>query len=342
MAKIDIFAPQEKNMVSSLAGVKITIAGSSDGGKTFQATRFPKPLLLMAESGGAARPVPKFPVPDWQTFITIVKQLVADPAKTLEVYQTIIIDTTEELVARAEEAVARRFGVTEVGMVQSADPKNNPNGYSVARAMFKQQINLLTSIGLTVIFITHVEQVEVTDPFTDEKYTKTYPYNYSKEKGSTRFVINLCDFVVTTVPMGVDPETQKTIYSKAICKETHTVFARSRFTQMQTYIEKFTAENLIEAIETAIKKEAENEGAGLVDYKNVDFNFAKEDYISMIQPYFIKLHKLYPDYVQQVVADNLGEGRKVSTATDDEVQELANIYSDFTSFCCDRGIIVED
>ena len=62
----------------------------------------------------------------------------------------------------------------------------------------------------------------------------------------------------------------------------------------------------------------------------------------MIQPYFIKLHKLYPDYVQQVVADNLGEGRKVSTATDDEIQELANIYSDFTSFCCDRGIIVED
>lgn len=82
MAKIDIFAPQEKNMVSSLAGVKITIAGSSDGGKTFQATRFPKPLLLMAESGGAARPVPKFPVPDWQTFTTIVKQLVADPTKT--------------------------------------------------------------------------------------------------------------------------------------------------------------------------------------------------------------------------------------------------------------------
>ena len=34
MAKIDIFAPQEKSMVSSLAGVKITIAGSSDTGKS--------------------------------------------------------------------------------------------------------------------------------------------------------------------------------------------------------------------------------------------------------------------------------------------------------------------
>lgn len=341
MAKIDIFAPQEKNMVSSLAGVKITIAGSNDTGKSYTASHFPKPLLLMVESGGAALPIPKFPVPDWQTFATIVKQLVADPERTLQVYQTVIIDTTEELVSRAEESVARRFGVSEVGMVQQAS-SGNPNGYSVARAMFKQQINLLTSIGLTVIFITHIESVDVTDPFTGETYTKMYPYGFSKEKGSTRFVINLCDFVVATIPQGVDPETQKTIYSKAICKETKHVFARSRFSQMQTYIEAFTAENLINAIETAIKREAENEGAGLVEFKKVDFGFTKDDYISMIQPYFVKLIKLYPDYVHDVVEQNLGQGRKISSATDDELQELSNIYSEFNSFCCDRGIVVED
>lgn len=341
MAKIDIFAPQEKTMINSLAGVKITIAGKNDVGKSFQATRFPKPLLLMAESGGSARPVPKFPIPDWSTFTAIVKQLVADQERTLQTYQTVIIDTTEELVARCEEAVAKRYGVEEVGMVQQADPKNNPNGYSVARAKFKQQINLLTSIGLTVVFITHTEEVEEEDPITGEKTVKTYPYNYTKEKGSTRFVINLCDFVVMCVASGIDPETHKTIYSRAICKETNKVFARSRFTQMQTFIEKFTAENLIEAIKTAIEKEAENEGAGLVEYSRENIGFTKEDYISMIQPYFKKLLKIYPDYVQSTVAENLGDGRKISAATDDDVQNLANIYNDFVSFACDKGIVVE-
>lgn len=339
MAKIDIFAPQEKNMVSGLAGQKILFYGPSDTGKSSTASRMPKPLLLMAESGGSALAVPKFPIPDWDTFTEIVKQLTANPDKTLETYETCIIDTTEELVARCEEKVAKRYGVTEVGMVQQAN-ENNPNGYSVARTMFKQQINRLTSIGLTVVFISHTENVKVTDPITGEVYIKVFPYNYSKEKGSTRFVTNLCDFVFATVPQGIDAESGKTIYSKAICKETKRAFARSRYSQMQTFIEKFTADNVVEAIETAIKKEAENAGAGLVEFHRTNDLFTKDDYIEMIKPYFKKLHKAYPDYVDDVVSEHLG-GKKVSEATDDDVTELGNIYSDFVSFACERGIVVE-
>ena len=174
MAKIDIFAPQDNSFVDGIAGKKIAFVGKNDCGKSFQACRFPKPMLLMAESGGSAINVPKFSIPDWNTFTEIVKQLVANPDKTLESFNTVVIDTVEELVARCEESVAKRYGVTEVGMVQKAD-SGNPNGYSVARTMFKQQINRLTSIGLTVIFIMHDEVIEVVDPFTGEVYNKTYP-----------------------------------------------------------------------------------------------------------------------------------------------------------------------
>ena len=341
MAKIDVFAPQETKMISSLAGQKILLYGDSDTGKSFQSTRMEKPLLLMAESGGAALNVPKFAINNWDTFTEIVKQLTTNPDKTLEVYQTVIIDTVEELVSRCEEKVAKKYGVTEIGMVQQAE-QGNPNGYSVARTMFKQQINLLTSIGLTIIFISHNQEIEYTDPFTGEVYNKFVPYGSEKEKGSTRFVRNLCDFVIYVQAQGIDPETNKTIYSKALCKETKRAFARSRYTQMQTYIEKFTAENLKKAIEEAIKKEAENSGAGLTDFKRIDDSFTKEDYIDMIQPYFKRLFKLYPDYVTHVVAENLGEGRKITSATNDELTELGNIYSDFVSFACDRGIVIEE
>lgn len=298
-------------------------------------------MLLMAESGGSARNVPKFAITNWDKFTEITKQLVDDIEKTRERFQTIIIDTVEELVSRCEEKVAKRYGVTEVGMVQRAC-EGNPNGFSVARAMFKQQINLLTSVGLTVVFISHNQEVKYTDPLNGETYNKFVPYGSEKEKGSTRFVRNLCDFVIYTQAMGLDPETGKTIYSKALCKESKRAFARSRYTQMQTYIEKFTAENLVSAIKEAIRKEAENEGAGLVEFKKFDEDFTREDYISMIQPYFIRLHKIYPDYVMNVIAEHLGEGRKVSSATNDELVELGNIYSDFVQFACDRGIIVEN
>lgn len=340
MAKIDIFTPQNTEMVSSLKSQKILIYGDSDTGKTFQATRMEKPLLLMAESGGNSRNCPKFALDDWNTFTTIVKQLTSDFDKASELYQTIIIDVVEELVALVENKVAKRYGVTEVGMVQQAD-KSNPNGYNLSRNMFRQQINLLTNYGYTVVFLSHLTQIDYEDPDTGEVYKKIIPFGTDKEKGSTKFVRNLCDFVIYTKAQGIDKETGNTIYSKAICKETKYIFARSRY-DMQTYIEKFTAETLKEAIEKAIQKTAKDEGARLTEFKRFNTGYTKEDYFDMCKPYVEKLYKLYPDYTMSVIERELGTGRKLSSATDEELTELSNIYSEFVIFACDRGIVVEN
>lgn len=334
MARIDIFAEQDNNMVSGLEGQKIIFFGNSDCGKTFQATRFPKPLLLMTESGGNARNVPKFPIDDWDDFTQIVNQLVSSYEKAREKYQTIIIDTLEMLVSICENKVAKRYGVLDISMVQDAsdDPKKpNPNGYSLSRTMFKNQVNRLTRHGYTVIFISHE---------TEKKDGQLIPYGSDKEKGSTRFVRDLCDFVIHTQAQGVDPETQKTIYSKATCKETKEVFARSRYPMMQTYIDEFTAENVIEAIEKAIKLTAEEENAGLVSFKVQDMGYTKDDYIDMLQPYVVKLFEIKPDYVAKQVEEHLGAGMKVSQATNDQVNELGNLYSSLVDYCTQMGIKV--
>lgn len=340
MAKVDIFAKQENTMVDSLKGQKILIWGDSDTGKTYQTTRMEKPILLCAEPGGNARNVPQFAIPDWDTFVDIVSQLTKHYDKASELYSTCIIDTCEALVEKVEEKVAKRFGVAEVGMVQQADPKNNPNGYSLARTMFRQQINLLCSYGYTVVFISHGQEVDYTDPLTEETYKKLVPYGSEKEKGSTRFVRNICDFVIYVQAQGIDKETNETIYSKALCKETKRAFARSRY-PIQTYIEKFTAENLVEAIQKAIRKAAEQEGAGLTEFKHNNSAYTKEDYFDMIKPYFMKLSKACPEYVTSLLKEQLGEGRKLTSATNDELVELSNIYNDCVTFCNDRGYVVE-
>lgn len=340
MAKIDIFNLPKPVMQTGVVGKKLMFAGTNDLGKSFQSARFPKPLLLAAEAGGSAITCPQIPIDNWSKFCEVVKQLTADSTKAQEVYQTIIVDTVEELVSRCEESVCRRFGVADISLVQSADVKN-PNGYSYARNQFKQQVNALSNAGFCVIFITHSEENEVTDPITGETFKKLFPFGYNKEKSSNRFVCNLCDFVFMLVPQGVDPETNKTILSKAICKETNRAFARSRFTQMQTYIEAFTAENVTAAIEEAIKKEAENAGAGLVEFTQVNHNFNRDDYFEMLKPYIAKLAPLYPEYVAKVIAEQLGENRKITSATEDEVAELGAIYDELSDFCCSRGIVVD-
>ena len=146
MGKINIFEKQNSSMVGTLEGQKIMVYGGNDTGKTFQTTRLEKPMLLMAEAGGNARNVPKFPLDDWDDFTQIVKQLVSKYEEAREMYQTIIIDTTEMLVSLCEQKVAKIYGVMDVSMVQDAQ-KGNPNGYSLARTMFKTQINLLARHG---------------------------------------------------------------------------------------------------------------------------------------------------------------------------------------------------
>lgn len=337
--KVDIFAPQQTEIVSGLQAQKIMLYGDSDTGKTFQSTRLPKPMLLMAESGGNSRSCPKFPITSWDDFTVIVKQLTSDYDKASKVYQTVIIDVVEELVARAEEKVALRYGVLEVGMVQKAS-EGNPNGYMVARAMFKKQINLLTMFGYTVVFLSHGQKVEATDELTGEVYSRVIPYGSDKEKGSTKFVRNLCDFVFFLKAQGIDAESGNTIYSKALCKETRGAFARSRYA-IQTFIEPFTAENLMTAIEKAIEQSAKDENVGLKEFKISNNAMTKEDYFDLIRPYCAKLFKLYPSYVNETIEEQLGVGKKITNATDDEITELGNIYNEFVSFSCDRGIVIE-
>ena len=92
----------------------------------------------------------------------------------------------------------------------------------------------------------------------------------------------------------------------------------------------------------AIKKSAENEGANLSDWKMIRDDYTKEDWISMIQPYFKAIHNKYPDKSKEIVASELGEGNRISQATDDQVIELENIYNQMVTFCCDMGIVVDD
>ena len=336
MAKIDIFAKQDTSMVKGLEGQKILLYGGNDTGKTYQSTRLLKPMLLMAEAGGNARAVTKFAINEWNDFTQIVDQLVKNYDKAKESFQTIVIDTDEALVAINEDNVAKMYGVAEVGMVQDADDKN-PNGYAFSRVRFKNQINRLARQGYTVVFISH-EMVD--DSKNSPTYGKIIPYGSNKEKGSTKFIRDLCDFVIYTYANGVDEETGQTIYSSAICKETDKVFARSRYPMMQTYIKEFNAENLTEAIETAIAKTAEDEGAGLVSFKekNVVGDYTKEDYIQLLQPYVAKLFSMYPDYVAEQIESQLGVGKKLTEATDEQVAELGALYSTFVDFCTQRGI----
>lgn len=336
MAKINLLELEETGMVGSLEGQKALIYGSNGCGKTFQASRMPKPLLLMTEAGGNAVRCPKVFINKWAVFKDLVNQLTNE--KTLDEmkskYTTIICDTLEGLVTLAEQAVCSEFGVRDLSEITGKQ-----NGYSIYRKDFKTQINRLCSAGYFILFVDHEESVELTDELTGEKYNFIQPKGSGNIKSSTRFVRDMCDFCFMIKSSGLD-DNGDTIPSIALCKQTKHAFARSRYA-IQTFIKPFTAKNMEEAIIKAIEKSAKDEGANLSDWKMSHDNYTKEDWVNMIQPYFKAVHNKYPDKVKEIVACELGEGGKISQATDEQLVELENIYNQLVSYACEFGVVVD-
>lgn len=326
MAKVSFkdLLNEENKFDDGIRGKKIMLYGSNSTGKTYQTCHLPKPFLMMTEAGGSAINAPKTPIEKWSEF----KLWVDDLCKNVDEYkndlQTIIIDTAENLVELSEIAVCNQFGVRDLSEITGKQ-----NGYNIARKDFKTQINRLTYNSYTVVFIAHEEHVEETDPLTGETYEFVQPKGTSNEKSSMRMLRDLCDYIIYLRPNGIDPQTFETIPSTAICKRTKHVFARSRF-DIQTFIDPFTADGLVKAIEESVRKSAEKEGAG-IGFTNPRNEYTKEDYFEIIKPYIVKLHTICPDEVSMIIETELGEGKKVTDATDDDIVALDNIYNNLVT-----------
>lgn len=336
MAKIDLLNLEETGMNGSLAGQKVLLYGGNSLGKTFQASKMPKPLLLMTEAGANGVKCKKLPINKWATFKDVVKQLTDE--KTLdqmkEQYFTIIIDTLENLVGLSEQAVCSEFGVRDLSEITGKQ-----NGYSIYRKDFKSQVNKLCSCGYFVLFIDHEEIVELEDPITGEKYNFVQPKGSGNIKSSTRFVRDMCDFTFFVHGGEVD-ENGDSIPSSLLCKQTKHAFARSRYA-IQTFVKLFTAKNMEEAIIKAIEKSASDEGANLSDWKPDTSDYTAQDWIDMISPYYKAIYKKDSEKAKTIVENELGAGAKVSKATDEQKMELENIYNQMVTHACDMGLVVE-
>ncbi|MGL5766819.1 MAG: AAA family ATPase [Sarcina sp.] len=338
MAKLDLLSLQEDAFMSGMEGKKVIVYGVNDTGKTKQLTKLDRPLLLMTEAGGSAVKCRKVPVTTWSKFKQVVDMLSKESTfdEMYESYRTILVDTGENLVSLSEKATCNEFGVRDLSEIVGRQ-----NGYKICRSDFEMQISKLTSLGYTVVFICHEEKVSLTDEVSGEEYEFIQPKGTSNEKSSMRMLRDLCDFCIYLRPNGINPETYETIPSTAICKRTKQVFARSRFA-IQTFINPFTAKGLIEAIERAVEKSAEEEGAEIEAYKRSTDGYTKEDYLDIIKPYVIKLNPICPDDVLSIVESQLGEGRKISSATDEEMVALDNIYNNLVTKACLLGVVVDE
>ncbi len=328
MSKVNLLELESEQVIGSLKSVVEIWVGSNNTGKTYNASKMPKPLLILTEAGGRGVNCPKVRITSWSDFMDLIKQLI-NP-KTIEQmqekYETIIVDTLENMVMYSDNAVSQQFGVGTLGEITGKQ-----NGYVISRTQIAMAIQKLTSVGYHIIFLTHEEQIDETDEITGETYKFTIPKGSNNEKSSARFIRDMADFVVYLKANPYDVENDKEILSTAIYKRTKSVFARSRFSDLPFCLPNFNATEHQKILLDAIQKRAEREECGVTDYE-VSKPKTIEEWQEEIRPLGEKIMKFNPDKLFEIFEGQLGEGVKLSQAKEGDEIKLENIYNQVLTY----------
>jgi hypothetical protein len=309
----------------SIRGKIVFTYGGNNLGKTKNAVKFPNPVVIPLEKGmNGTQGALVLKTATYTDVKMHVRTLTTNPQwlKALEQEPiTIVIDGAEKLGLMCQRWLCQKYDV--------ADISEGKGGYGLWGYYEKEIAGLvmdLTSQGYTILFIGH-RQVDHKTGFITPK----------GDKRNIDPIIDVCDVVAYLTPNGVD-ENNQVIPSSAWLAETDQFFARSRFDYMDTYLETFSAGNLIEAIREGIQREIDATSGEVTDFagqqemyqSSIQMNH--EETISALAGQYDQLANIDRlDVWEDVVARHL-DGIPVSEAKPSQLENLHAIYNDLAEF----------
>jgi hypothetical protein len=200
-------------------------------GKTTTALQAPNPILAACEVGYKAIPnTIAFDVHSWTDMLSFVSQLKKPEAK--ERFDTVVIDTLDELVFYAEEFVLSKHGVSTLSDIPWGA------GYTELAQMFRRLFHsIIKDYGL--IIVAHAD-LKI-DPEDEDNRYATLGINKKVKK----IVVGLLD-ILTYVESSRDPSIPNLLHFRA----GQGWEAKCRFANIKPVVE-FSYENLVNAIEEA-------------------------------------------------------------------------------------------
>lgn len=370
MARLDITEIAESTITVDLAGKIIGLTGTNNVGKSYVAAHlFPgQTLWLATEKGynaqGGLRP---YDIEVWGDFRDAVAQLTTRNKKKREkvraMYKCVVVDVADKLPNLCNAYTISNYNEKKSAEAQSKGTDFTPvteigdipygGGYASLNKELDSQINKLALSGYCVVLIFHDEIRKVKDAKGNE-YEFIVPKNTFSKAGNA--LKDIPDFMIYLESQGVD-ENGKPILSKGYCAQHKEFFARSRFTQCPEVIDPFTAENLRETVRIACEREAKATGARVVTYQEEEESrkevkeskkLTHTELIEMIRPLCKALASnkyktvAFSTIEQYLGDDEDGKPRKVSEASETDIDALQCIYDKLVDFAEEKDIEWED
>lgn len=334
----DITKPMISKVAKGLEGKIILVYGGNNLGKTYQATRMEKPLVLPFEDGiEAIGDIPYFPINDWKDFREINKGLTSKKtiAAAKEMYKTLIFDEVYASAQMCQKYICETHGAAHMGE-NAPKGTNRPNLWTAYEAEYREEITKLAKAGYTIIFIGHAE--------TDKDTGQIQPKG-SSDKRSMALIKDMAGVTLYLHSNGVG-ENGRANLSSAYTVETEAFFARSRYTEMIPKIEEFTAENLEKALIDAIELDEQKKGIKAVTFeeRSEDMTTAEidlEKYKEEAQSMCVTLASSgFQQEAEELMYKHLGIGNRISEVLPRQSQSLAVLHSDLVDLIEEKGLNV--
>lgn len=253
MANIDIFSITPSVINRSLSGKYILLYSKPKLGKTSFAAQLKKNLFLATEIGyNAIDGITAVPISKWSDIKTAVKQL-KDP-RARELYDTVTIDTISLAADLCEKHICAREGVTKLNEIPYGQ------GWKMVAKELQETLRDITIAGFGLILICHSK--EKASPYTDSEGNNITSVEPDLSKNVYAVCSAICDLIAYIgVEFDSNGKSQRWLYTR----QTPTIFAGSRWKYLESKVP-FGYNELVNAIGAAIERQAQLDGATVVDH----------------------------------------------------------------------------
>ena len=276
------------------------------------------------------------PINNWAEFRKVLRQLKEDRAK--EMFYTITVDTVDIAYDYCTKYICDNairpdggYGVDNISDIPFG------KGYALVSKEFDECLRSIVMMDYGLVLISHATDKAFKDE-QGQEYNKIVP---TLDKRANNIVARMADIIGYS---RVVTDNEGNSSTKLFMRGTSRFEAGSRFKYTPDYID-FSYQNLVDAIATAIDKQAEEDGLEyFTDQKNnaykdttseLDFDALLKqcnDLIkSMIENNSEDVFKeFYQPRIVQITDKYLGRGQKISQCSREQVEALSLIADDLT------------
>lgn len=327
----DLLNLQPSVVSRDLTGYITYVYGAAKVGKTTLA-RDMQALIIACEDGtramsGAYAQI----VQSWSDIRNIARFLKDDRMK--QRYKAVALDTVDVAAMLCEKYICSQNAVEKLGQIPYG------GGWNLFKREFEEVFRGITLQGYAVLFISHDKEKTITRPDGTE-YTKIVP---TVSDSINNIVKNMSDIIA----YGYQAPGTEDRYM--ILRSDGSVEAGTRFPYMESKIP-FGYQSLVDALNRAIDKEAEINGASAVTAERTKMPIAKElDYDELMKEFTTLIANIpgssdttgetdegkafAANWAPRIVAITekyLGAGAKVTSCTRGQVEQLSLIVDELT------------